>query len=113
MNVISFDVDGTTIWGNPPGPITPEMIKVEIDKGNHVVGGSNHGIPQQDAEFRAHGIKLLMVCQKVGLSKAKEKWMNAGRYIHVGDSINDDGRAAKAAGFEYMTPEEYVESLNE
>ena len=111
MNLISYDVDGTVSWGNPPGPITPEMIIDEVNFGNHVVGGSNHDIAVQDAEFRAHGIKLLMVCQKVGLSRAKEKWPNARRYIHVGDSVNDDGKAAKAAGFEYLTPEEYVGSL--
>jgi len=111
MNVISFDLDLTCEFAYVPGPVTADMIKAEIAKGNAIVGGSDWPVREQEEFFLKAGIKPDMVCLKLGLKEAKRNWnVNAKRYIHIGDA-ETDREAAKFAGFEYMTPEEYMESL--
>ena len=111
MNVISFDLDGTCEFAYAPGPVTADMIKAEIARGNAIIGGSDWPVKDQKEFFGKVGIKLDMICLKPDLKEAKRNWnTNAERYIHVGDTATDK-EAAETAGFQYMTPGEYVESL--
>ena len=111
INIISFDIDGTMEFGNPSGLVTVEMVKAEIVKGNAIISCSGHIVANQIKMFKEHGIELQMACLKGGLREAKRNWnVNVERYIHIGDD-EIDKEAAEFARFEYMTPEEYVESL--
>ena len=46
--LISFDIDGTLEVGDPPGPLTMDMVRIVQDKG-FLIGSCSDRPPQQPA----------------------------------------------------------------
>jgi len=112
LMLFAFDVDGTTSWGSPPGPITPDLLKSLKSQRHIIVGASGHLRPWQVREFADRGIELDACPMKNSeeLRKIKEE-LRADRYILIGDSPIDQ-EIASSAGYEYMTPLQFLHFLS-
>lgn len=98
--LVSFDIDGTMTFGEPPGPVPVSFVQAAIDAG-HVVGcASDRTRSAQLALWSAHGTVLQFAGHKHQLAALRERFPAAARFIHVGDTQVDE-RYAKAAGFEF------------
>jgi predicted mannosyl-3-phosphoglycerate phosphatase (HAD superfamily) len=98
--LISFDIDGTLALGDPPGPISNEMVRRAREHGCIIGTCSDRFLPGQRLIWNQLGVEPDFVSLKHMLSEVKTKF-EAVRYIHTGDT-NMDRQAAKEAGFEFM-----------
>ena len=105
VNCYSFDIDGTMDWGG--GPIPVFILKKLQADGHIILGGSDHPEVTQWNEFEMNGIELDEVPMKSRLGLMKEKYPNCKHYYHIGDT-NDDRQTALEAGFDYLTPNEFL-----
>lgn len=103
--LISFDIDGTMTFGDPPGPVPVSFVQAAIDAG-HVVGcASDRTRSAQLALWAAHGTTLQFTGHKHQLAALRERFPGAVGFIHVGDTHVDEHYAA-AAGFEFWPVDE-------
>ena len=102
--LISFDIDGTLEVGDPPGPITMDMVREAKDAGFLVGSCSDRGLGVQQSIWDNHSIPADFVAMKHRLSEVKEKFQ-ADRYIHIGDRVLDQ-TFAHEAGFEFFWMDE-------
>lgn len=103
--VISFDLDGTLSFGDPPGPIEPEHLN-KLKKGKYTIGGaSGKEIEYQKKKWEENGITPQFIVKKQKMKKLKK--MNADKYIHVGD-MEDDAELADNAGFRFLNPYQFI-----
>lgn len=109
MIVFGMDVDGTTEWGVPPGPVTIKMLQDLVGVGHKLVGASAHRRAPQIAEFESRGIELAGCSGKAGMQYIKAVFL-ADRYIWV-----DDGPLAVPLcrwwHIELMRPEQFCDEL--
>jgi hypothetical protein len=103
--LISFDIDGTMTFGDPPGPVPVSFVQAAIDAG-HVVGcASDRTRSAQLALWSEHGAAIQFAEHKHQLTALRERFPAAVRFIHVGDTHVDE-RYATAAGFEFWHVDE-------
>jgi len=103
--LISFDIDGTMTFGDPPGPVPVSFVQAAIDAG-HVVGcASDRTRSAQLALWAAHNTALQFTGHKHQLAGLRERFPAAVRCVHVGDTPVDE-HYAKAAGFEFWHVDE-------
>jgi hypothetical protein len=103
--LISFDIDGTMAFGDPPGPVPVSFVQAAIGAG-HVVGcASDRTRSAQLALWAAHGTALQFTGHKHQLAALREQFPAVVRFIHVGDTHVDE-RYATAAGFEFWHVDE-------
>jgi len=99
--VVSFDIDGTMEFGDPPGPV-PAAVARELVARGYVVGvASDWPRSQQQPLWSRHGIEPRFVGGKHHLHEVKAAFPDATRYIHVGDTDVDEHYAV-LAGFEFL-----------
>ena len=98
--LISFDVDGTMVFGDPPGPITLETVHKVKELGFVVGSASNRTIAEQSKLWREAGIEVDFVSLKHRLADLKERFVVAG-YLHIGDT-DEDCSFAERAGFDFL-----------
>jgi hypothetical protein len=104
--LISFDIDGTLEFGDPPGGITMEMVRRAQDLG-FLIGSCSDRFPSaQRTLWEAHGIKFDFVAAKHMLDDVRVQF-EADRYLHIGDRELDQQLAEKA-GFEFLWDHEGV-----
>jgi hypothetical protein len=97
--LISFDIDGTMAFGEPPGPVTVEFVRALADSG-HVIGcASDRTRAEQTTLWELHGIDVKFIGGKHHLHEVREQFP-ADRYLHIGDSHVDEYYAG-LAGFEF------------
>ncbi len=105
--LISFDIDGTLEFGDPPGGITLDMVRRAQDLG-FLIGSCSDRFPSaQRALWEAREIKVDFVAAKHMLSDVKERF-SADKYLHIGDR-ELDRQLAEQAGFEFLWDHEGVE----
>ncbi len=98
--VVSFDIDGTMEFGEPPGPIPVAFVADLVAEG-HVVGcASDRGRSSQAPLWEAHGIELHFVGGKHHLPEVRGAY-RAERYVHIGDT-HVDRHYAGLAQFEFV-----------
>ena len=98
--LISFDIDGTLEAGDPPGPITMDMVRSAVELG-HVIGScSDRTLADQRGIWAHHGITVSFVRLKHELGDVKSLFP-ADEYLHIGDT-NMDKHYAELAGFEFL-----------
>lgn len=100
MRVISFDIDGTMSFGDPPGHITPDLVRRVRALGVVVGSCSDRTLAEQAALWRAAGVEVDFVALKHRLDDVKRRF-DAAHYLHVGDTDTDYG-AAHRAGFAFL-----------
>jgi hypothetical protein len=98
--VISFDIDGTMQFGNPPGPVTVELAKALAELGHHVGSASDRTRSDQVALWDVHGLEVSFVGGKHHLHEVRERFL-ADHYVHIGDTDVDE-HYARLAGFEFL-----------
>jgi len=103
--LISFDIDGTMEIGDPPGPVTLEMVKTARAKGIITGSCSDRPMSAQRAIWEEYGVEYDFVCYKHLLSDLKTQF-EVEEYYHVGDRDDLDRKYAVKAGFGFLWPDE-------
>ena len=98
--LVSFDIDGTLEAGDPPGPITMQMVRRAQAHGCIIGSASDRPLPVQQAIWDRHGIEVSFVSSKQGLPDVKSRF-SAEEYYHIGDT-ELDRQFAEAAGFHFV-----------
>ena len=97
--LISFDIDGTMEFGEPPGPVTVEFVRRMLAAG-HVIGSASDRTRADQSEVWAlYGIEPAFVGGKHHLHEVRERF-EVDRRVHIGDSHVDE-HYARLAGFEF------------
>jgi len=98
-SLVSFDIDGTLEVGEPPGPITLELVR-QVQRLGHRVGScSDRTLAEQRAMWSSNGIEADFVSHKHRLEALRDEF-DCSSFIHIGDTITDQ-QFAGAAGFEF------------
>ena len=98
--LVSFDIDGTLEVGNPPGPITMDMVRRAEAHGCIIGSCSDRPLPVQQAIWDQHNIQVSFVSPKDRLLDVKSRFA-AEEYYHIGDTELDRQFALKA-GFRFV-----------
>ena len=107
MKVISFDIDGTVPFGDPPGVVSLERVREEKRLGHIIGSASDRTVSNQVELWQENGIELDFVVLKHKLAEVRDKFV-ADEYWHVGDTDLDQF-FAKRAGFRFFFPDAYME----
>jgi phosphoglycolate phosphatase-like HAD superfamily hydrolase len=99
--VVSFDIDGTMEFGDPPGPVPAAVVRELVARGYVVGCASDWPHSSQQPLWARHGIQPRFVGGKHHLDEVREQF-TADRYLHVGDTDVDE-RYALLAGFEFLS----------
>ena len=98
--VVSFDIDGTMQFGNPPGPVTVELARILRDLGHVVGSASDRTRSDQAALWDLHGLEVSFVGGKHHLHEVRSRF-EADHYVHIGDTDVDE-HYARLAGFDFV-----------
>ncbi len=111
--LISFDIDGTLEVGDPPGPLTMEMVKIVQHKGFLIGSCSDRPPSSQRSMWEEHDISVDFAVAKHLLSDVKsrrfykeEEEVKVEAYYHIGDREDLDRQNALRNGFEFLWPDE-------
>ena len=99
MTLVSFDIDGTMSFGDPPGPLTVELVRRCRARGHRIGSGSDRTERNQRELWLENGIELDFVSLKHRLGELRARFP-ATRCIHIGDTEMDQ-YFARQAGFEF------------
>ena len=98
--VVSFDIDGTMQFGNPPGPIAVDLARSLAQLGHVVGSASDRTRSDQSALWDQHGLEVSFVGGKHHLHEVRTRFA-ADHYVHIGDTDVDE-HYARLAGFEFI-----------
>ena len=98
--LVSFDIDGTLEAGDPPGPVTMNMVRKAQAHGCIIGSSSDRPLPVQQAIWDRHSIEVSFISAKQGLLDLKSRFP-AEEYYHIGDTELDQ-ECALAAGFHFV-----------
>jgi hypothetical protein len=98
--LLSFDVDGTLEDGDPPGPVSIDVVRRAIGLGYVVGSASDRTLRDQANLWVRRGIEPDFVSHKHTLEEIALRFP-AARRVHVGDT-NVDEHYARLAGFEFV-----------
>ena len=98
--LISFDIDGTLEVGDPPGPITLDMVRRAREAGYIIGTCSDRPLSAQRELMDGHNIQVDFVSLKHKLKEVRAAF-EAKRYYHTGDTELDQQFALKA-GFDFI-----------
>jgi phosphoglycolate phosphatase-like HAD superfamily hydrolase len=107
--LVSFDIDGTMEFGDPPGPVSAKVARELVGRGYIVGVASDWPRSSQQPLWSRHGVEPEFVGGKHHLHEVKAQFP-ADRYVHVGDTDVDE-RYALLAGFEFLHVDELVEPV--
>ena len=93
-------MDGTLEAGNPPGPITMDMVRQAQAMGYIIGSASDKPIPVQKMIWDQHNIVVEFAIHKQNLDAVRTQF-EADMYQHIGDT-NMDEYYARLHGFEYL-----------
>ena len=98
--LISFDIDGTMEFGDPPGQVTAQWVKLAKEQGTLVGSASDRPLAEQRRVWAPAGIELDFVILKHWMLELRTTFQ-ADEYWHVGDGQMDQ-LFAKQAGFTFF-----------
>ncbi|MEE8442354.1 MAG: HAD family hydrolase [Dehalococcoidia bacterium] len=101
-SLISFDIDGTLEMGDPPGPVTIEMVRRAKEMGYVVGSCSDRPVGSQKQMWEANALVMDFTVLKHQLPEVKALF-KAEAYCHVGDR-ELDRQFAHQAGFDFLWP---------
>ncbi len=97
--LVSFDIDGTMEFGDPPGPVTLDHVRRARELGYVIGSASDRTVRDQQELWDRHGIVVDFVGHKHMLDGVRERF-EMSRYMHIGDTNVDEFYALKH-GFEF------------
>jgi hypothetical protein len=101
-DLISFDIDGTLVTGNGPGPITLEMVRRAVEHGHIIGSASDRPVQDQKNMWAAAGIEVSFTVLKHRLDTIKAQYTElAEAFYHIGDT-DMDKHFAVMHGFEFV-----------
>ena len=98
--LVSFDIDGTLIAGDPPGPILFEHVAIAKSRGYVIGSSSDRTLSEQRHIWAMGGIEVDFMCNKHRMIETTAQF-KVNRRLHIGDT-NSDEYYAKLAGFEFL-----------
>ena len=98
--IISYDIDGTVIAGDPPGIITMNMIKRSKELGYIIGSASDRTITDQTQIWERNNIEMDFIVLKHTLPELVNK-LKPRQGFHIGDT-NMDEYYAKQAGLTFI-----------
>ena len=98
--LISFDIDGTLEVGDPPGPVTLDMVRRARESGCIIGTGSDRTLSVQQELMDRNNIRMDFASLKHRLSEVKAAF-EVERYYHIGDT-ELDRQFALSAGFDFL-----------
>jgi hypothetical protein len=107
--LVSFDIDGTMEFGDPPGPVTLEYVRRLLADGHVIGSASDRTRGDQSEMWASFGIEPAFVGGKHHLHEVRAQFATAERLVHVGDTHVDE-HYALLAGFEFCWADDW-ESL--
>jgi len=102
--LLSIDIDGTLETGDPPGPVTLDMVRKAKELGCIVGSASDRAVSAQQGMWDRAGIEVDFCVNKHLLSGIKQRF-EADYYLHMGDR-NLDEQFAREAEFAFMWQDE-------
>lgn len=105
--LVSFDIDGTMEFGDPPGGITLDMVRRAQQMGFLIGSCSDRPPSTQRVLWEKHEILVDFVAPKHGLPEVKVRF-EAEEYCHIGDR-NTDQQYAERAGFLFFWSHEAID----
>ena len=102
--LLSFDIDGTLETGDPPGPVTLDMVRYAKEIGCIIGSASDRSITSQKEMWERNNIEVDFVSNKHVLIEIKQRF-EADYYLHMGDR-ELDRQFALEAEFEFMWMDE-------
>ena len=97
--LVSFDIDGTLEAGDPPGPITMDVVRRAKERGYLIGSCSDRTHREQRELWQSHDIEVDFVSLKHELTAIRGS-SGCERFVHIGDSTVDEHYAG-IAGFEF------------
>ena len=88
-DLISFDIDGTLVTGNGPGPITLEMVRRAVEHGHIIGSASDRPVQDQKNMWAAAGIEVSFTVLKHRLDTIKAQYTDASGN-KIGDLVSED-----------------------
>ena len=86
--MVSFDIDGTLEVGDPPGPISLELVRRAVALGYVVGSASDRVVSFQRTLWQTHRIEMHFIGHKHHLHSIRSRYPDLTRYIHIGDTGN-------------------------
>ena len=102
--LLSFDIDGTLETGDPPGPVTLEMVLRAKELGCIIGSASDRSITAQQNMWKRVNIEVDFTANKHVLGEIKERF-EADYYLHMGDR-ELDRQFAREAEMDFMWQDE-------
>jgi hypothetical protein len=99
MILVSFDIDGTLEFGDPPGPVTLAIVSEAKRRGYVVGSASDRTVSEQRRLWQRAGIEVDFVGHKHHLVEVTSPF-GCTRLVHIGDTAVDQ-HYAERAGFEF------------
>ena len=93
--LLSFDIDGTLETGDPPGPVTLDMVRRAKELGCLIGSASDRSISAQKDMWERNNIEVDFVSQKHVLIDIRHRF-EADYYLHMGDRELDRQFALEA-----------------
>ena len=87
--IISYDIDGTVIAGDPPGIITMNMIKQSKELGYIIGSASDRTITDQTQIWERNNIEMDFIVLKHTLPELVNK-LKPRQGFHIGDTNMDE-----------------------
>jgi hypothetical protein len=97
--LVSFDIDGTLEVGDPPGPLTMDMVRLAQARGYVIGSASDRTVQFQQQMWADQGIAVDFVGHKHRLPDIVKQFA-CQRHVHIGDT-DVDRHYAQLAGFEF------------
>jgi len=106
--ILSLDIDGTMVFGDPPGPIAVEAARAAQVQGWIIGSASDRGRSDQQRLWDAHELVVDFVANKHRLGEVWERYA-PGRALHIGDTEIDE-HFARLAGFDFHHVDDFPEA---
>ena len=107
--LVSFDIDGTLEAGYPPGPLPLAVVRAARALGCLVGSCSDRPAREQAGLWAEHAVDVDFTCPKGRLGTLRDRFV-CRRYLHVGDTEQDE-LEARRAGFEFLPVAELFGAL--
>ena len=97
--LVSFDIDGTMVFGDPPGIVTVTHV-LDLQRRGAIVGSASDRTRRDQAGlWERHGVVVDFVGHKHRLDQVRARFA-ATRWIHIGDTDVDE-QYARVHQFEF------------
>jgi phosphoglycolate phosphatase-like HAD superfamily hydrolase len=108
--LISFDIDGTLEFGEPPGIITVATALLAKEMGFVIGSCSDRPVSTQTLLWQQAGVEVDFTVVKQHLLVVRETF-SVANYLHIGDT-EVDRRMAAEAGFHFIHVEDLTHEMS-